>query len=141
MDMPLCTHRPKEKRAFHGEKRAFHGEKRAFHGEKRAFHGEKRAFHGEKRAFHGEKRAFHGEKRAFHGEKRAGITSTPTIPHAYHGLLSGPPDITFANYYSMNLPMERAAQLVKNHRYLYDIISRMSIKLTIHQISSKRLWI
>ena len=45
-----------------------------------------------------------------------------SIPPVYYGLLSGLPNALLANYYSMNVPMKQAAELVKHNRHLYDII-------------------
>jgi hypothetical protein len=39
-----------------------------------------------------------------------------------HGLLSGINNISSANFYSMNLPINEAAELVKNYRQFFDII-------------------
>ena len=43
-------------------------------------------------------------------------------PQLYNGLLTGLNDVSLASYYSMNLPIKQAAELVKNNRHLYDII-------------------
>lgn len=52
------------------------------------------------------------------------IEPLQSIPHPYYGLLSGLPDATMANYYSMNLPLIEAAELVRNNRQLYEIIEK-----------------
>lgn len=56
--------------------------------------------------------------------KSASYSKLPHPLHEFNGLLSGISNITSAEYYSNNIQLEKAVQLVKNNRVLYDIVSQ-----------------